>query len=107
MKGRELQQRGVLLAEMTALAAQLAAQAGEHYPAKLAAAEEMCTAQSRLKGVTRRIMALVSELSMYQVGGCVAGCVQQWTPGRGSSWVTASVERSAEWVVGCRVSRWA
>jgi hypothetical protein len=71
MKGRELQQRGVLLAEMTALAAQLAAQAGEHYPAKLAAAEEMCSAQSRLKGVTRRIMALVSELSMYQVGGAV------------------------------------
>jgi hypothetical protein len=89
LKGQQLEQRQMLLAEVSALAAHLAAQAGEGYPAKLAAAEELCSAQSKLKGATRKIMALVSELSMYQVRGhgtecvCCRGCLARCGSVRG------------------------
>lgn len=65
-KKEQLLEKELVLEEVSALAGRLRAQALERRDGTLELAKAVNEAQVRLKGVTRKMMAAVSELSMYQ-----------------------------------------
>jgi hypothetical protein len=68
-KKEQLLEKELILEEITSLSDKLRVQAAEGRADTLELAQRVNEYQSKLRAVTRKIMATVSELSMYQVCG--------------------------------------
>ena len=72
-KRREAAEKGAVLAEVARLTDALRLEAADARGARAEGAARAARAQRRLRGVTARIMAAISELSLYQVRACFLG----------------------------------
>jgi hypothetical protein len=70
MQHDTLQEKGVILDEVAGLTSQMREQAAAARPVGASLAAAANAYQERLRKVTRGLMATISELSLYQVGGC-------------------------------------
>ncbi|KXZ45417.1 hypothetical protein GPECTOR_55g323 [Gonium pectorale] len=76
-KKEQLLEKELILEEITSLSDKLRQQAAEGRSDTLALAQRVNDYQSKLRGVTRKIMATVSELSMYQASALKLGAEKE------------------------------